>query len=282
MNPLFFKVCMVIGQLSPTPAPTPTPEAKAFGAGLPAAAEKLVGNLFPPPPTPTPEPAVLTPLVEAAEAVVEPGFAERLLNFIHDGGPVMFPMLFLAFVVVVLIVERFLYLRQINKGLGAFTAKFFGLWEGEKKAEATRAVREHGSIVANMLAAGIRNEDKGKQSMREAMQEQALAEMPMLNRFMSTIAVIGTLMPIMGLLGTVTGMISTFEVITVKGTGDPKALAGGISEALITTETGLIFAIPILLFHTFLSNRVDRFLTEMEKNATRLLAGLRDKGGEGA
>jgi len=239
-----------VAQVSPTPTPTPADLTPAL--------------------SPTP---LLTPTPPPIEAI-EPNFAVRLLEFVAKGGPVMIPMIMLAFLVFVLIVERYLYIRQINRGSAKFTGEFFSLWDSGKADAAAKAAENHEGPIARMLAAGIKAVGKGKQTMREAMQEQALSETPALNRFMSTIATIGTIMPIMGLLGTVTGMIKTFEVITVKGTGDPKALAGGISEALITTETGLIFAIPILLFHTFLSNRVDRYLNEMEKFATRLLASI--------
>ena len=255
----------IIAQVSPTPPAGP--------GSVPAEAVALVSPsplvMSTPLPIPTPPPEVL-----------EPNFAVRLLEFVGKGGPVMIPMIMLAFLVVVLIVERYLYLRQINRGSVGFTKNFFDLWNSGQIEKASTLAQENEGPIANMLAAGLRAIDRGKQTMREAMQEQALSEAPALNRFMAIIATVGTIMPIMGLLGTVTGMIKTFEVITVKGTGDPKALAGGISEALITTETGLIFAIPILLFHTFLSGRIDRYFNEMEKYATRVLSSIRGGNGE--
>jgi len=265
VNAFVFQVLATISQASPTPAASPIP-----GDVTPA----LTAT-----PLATPLAEAVTPL---SEAVADPGFAVRLLEFIVKGGPVMIPMILLAFVVIVLIVERYLYLRQINKGSTQFSVDFFRLWDAGNRVDAHTLAKKHDGAIARMMAGALGSLERGKQAIREAMQEQALDEMPALNRFMSAIGTIGTIMPIMGLLGTVTGMIKTFEVITVKGTGDPKALAGGISEALITTQTGLIFAIPILLFHTFLAARIDRYLNEMEKNATRLLAGLKDQGNNGA
>ena len=84
------------------------------------------------------------------------------------------------------------------------------------------------------------------------------------------LAVFGAVAPLLGLLGTVTGMIETFRVITLHGTGDPKLMSGGISEALITTELGLAVAIPIMLLHTVLSRRVDHVIGDMEKQAVHL------------
>ncbi len=251
----------VIGQVSPAAAVSPTP------------ADALLEL------SPTPL-ATVTPLLTPTPEVVDPSYAVRLIEFVIKGGPVMIPMILLAFFVFVLIVERYLYLVQINRGSRTFTLDFFKLWDAGKRAEATKLADDHPGPIARMLAAGIRAAHKDKETIRESMQEQALGDAPALNRFMAVIATIGTLMPIMGLLGTVTGMIKTFEVITIKGTGDPKALAGGISEALITTETGLIFAIPIILFHTFLSGRIERYLNDMEKFATRLLAGIKNNDGE--
>ena len=94
--------------------------------------------------------------------------------------------------------------------------------------------------------------------------------MPRLERFLAILAIFGAIAPLLGLLGTVTGMIDTFRVITLYGTGDPRMMSGGISEALITTELGLAVAIPIMLFHTFLSRRVDHLVGDMEEKAVAL------------
>ena len=98
------------------------------------------------------------------------------------------------------------------------------------------------------------------------MQEAILHELPRLQRGLALLAVFGAVAPLLGLLGTVTGMIDTFRVITLFGTSDPKLMSGGISEALVTTEVGLAVAIPIMLLHTFLSRRVDHVIGDMEEN----------------
>jgi biopolymer transport protein ExbB len=87
---------------------------------------------------------------------------------------------------------------------------------------------------------------------------------------MALLAVLGAVAPLLGLLGTVTGMIETFRIITVHGTGDPKLMSGGISEALVTTELGLAVAIPVMLLHTVLSRRVDHVIGDMEKQAVHM------------
>jgi biopolymer transport protein ExbB len=109
------------------------------------------------------------------------------------------------------------------------------------------------------------------------MYEQILSQVPLLERFLSPLAVCASVAPLLGLLGTVTGMIHTFNLITVFGTGDAKLLSGGISEALITTEVGLMIAVPALLIHAYLSRRVRRAVALTQQtaimfvNATKLL-----------
>jgi biopolymer transport protein ExbB len=113
-----------------------------------------------------------------------------------------------------------------------------------------------------------RHEDR--ETLESILQEAILRELPRLERGLSPLAIFGAVAPLLGLLGTVTGMIETFNVITVFGTGDPKLMSSGISEALVTTEIGLIVAIPVMLLHTFLSRRVDAILGEMEEKAVSL------------
>jgi len=104
----------------------------------------------------------------------------------------------------------------------------------------------------------------------DAIQETFLHEFPKLERFLPSIRMLSSVAPILGLLGTVTGIIATFDMITVVGGGKPRLLAGGISEALITTATGLIIAIPGLLAHSFLSGRINGIIAETERFAASL------------
>jgi len=112
------------------------------------------------------------------------------------------------------------------------------------------------------------------------LQESILHELPRVERGLSVLAVLGAIAPLLGLLGTVSGMIDTFRVITLFGTGDPKMMSGGISEALITTELGLAVAIPIMLFHTFLSRRVEHIVGEMEEKAVFLTNSIQKQAAD--
>jgi len=103
--------------------------------------------------------------------------------------------------------------------------------------------------------------------MENVLQEAILAQIPPIERFLSTLGMLAAIAPLMGLLGTVTGMINTFHVITYYGAGDPRMMSGGISEALVTTMLGLTVAIPIMLFHTLLSRRVETQISTMEEKS---------------
>ena len=113
--------------------------------------------------------------------------------------------------------------------------------------------------------------------MSDAVQEKILHELPQLERFMSAIAILAGVAPLLGLLGTVTGMITTFETIAIFGSGEPRLMAGGISEALLTTATGLVIAIPILFIHSYLSGRTENLMADMERFSATLLNLLNEK-----
>lgn len=130
------------------------------------------------------------------------------------------------------------------------------------------------SPVAAMLAAGAQHVGKPQELIEEVMYERVLTTRLKLERMLPFVAICASSAPLLGLLGTVTGIINTFKLITVFGSGDVKTLSGGISEALITTEFGLIVAIPSLLLHAFLARKVQGVINEMEKAAVSLLNQL--------
>ncbi|RLB10513.1 MAG: MotA/TolQ/Exb proton channel, partial [Deltaproteobacteria bacterium] len=109
--------------------------------------------------------------------------------------------------------------------------------------------------------------DMTREELEDRLQEAILNEIPALERFLSTIIILAEISPLLGLLGTVTGIINTFHVITLYGTGDPRIMSSGISEALVTTMLGLMVAIPVMFFHTLLSTKVENMISRMEKAA---------------
>jgi biopolymer transport protein ExbB len=163
------------------------------------------------------------------------------------GGPVMIPLVIVAILALILICHA-----------GNF-----------RKAD-NIAIENPGVISRTMLACLSRRlEDTTV--MEDAIAEAILHELPKVERFLPSIGILAGVAPLLGLLGTVTGMISTFDTITIFGSGQPRLMAGGISEALITTATGLVIAIPVLLIHSFLSSRCDRLLADTERFSATLL-----------
>jgi biopolymer transport protein ExbB len=148
------------------------------------------------------------------------------------------------------------------------------LFEAIKNRRLADARKQAATLVGptgEMLRAGVEHVTEPKQLVEEVMFEKTLETRLRLQRFLSFIAVCAAAAPLMGLLGTVTGIINTFKLITVFGTGDAKTLSSGISEALITTEFGLIVAIPALFFHAFLSRKARRVIDAMEKTSVSFL-----------
>lgn len=143
---------------------------------------------------------------------------------------------------------------------------------------ATELAREVPGPTGEMLQEGLRNREEPKELIEEIMYEKILELQPKLERLLQIIAVTAATAPLMGLLGTVTGMINTFKLITIFGTGDARNLSGGISEALITTEFGLIVAIPALIMHAMLSRRVQAILSNMEKTSLAFVNALSRRG----
>ena len=131
-----------------------------------------------------------------------------------------------------------------------------------------------GSPLGEILAAGISNARNGREIMKESIEEQAGKVIHDLEKYLNTLGTIAAIAPLLGLLGTVIGMIDVFTVIMLEGTGNAGVLAGGISKALITTAAGLTVAIPSLIFHRLFSRRVDELVVTMEQEAIKLVEVL--------
>ena len=129
--------------------------------------------------------------------------------------------------------------------------------------------------TGEMIAVGVANHAEPKELLEEILLEKMVSTQPKIERLLSIIAVTAATAPLLGLLGTVTGMINTFKLITIFGTGDAKSLSGGISEAPITTEFGLVVAIPSLIFHAFLSRKARGIMAGMERVAMSFVNGVK-------
>jgi len=140
-------------------------------------------------------------------------------------------------------------------------------------AQRLKSLRQ-GSPLGAILAAGLANRHQGRDVMRESIQEAASHVIHQLERYLNTLGTVAAVTPLMGLLGTVLGMISVFTEITTHGTGNAGALAGGISEALITTAAGLAVAIPSLVMHRHYTSRIESIVVDLEREAIKLVDAI--------
>jgi biopolymer transport protein ExbB len=199
---------------------------------------------------------------------------DAFIRWFKAGGPVMIPLFLLLIWAISITVWKMIQFMMKRGGNKKLSKVVFGCL-GNNDIEGARAfAAKRKGVVARVVRTCLEHSQWNRTSAEKAVKEMLIEELPSINKHLNTLAVLAGAAPLLGLLGTVTGMINLFEVITNYGTGDPKMLAGGISEALITTEVGLIIAIPILLIHNFLRNRTNDLQSEMEKYAIRILNRL--------
>jgi biopolymer transport protein ExbB len=199
---------------------------------------------------------------------------ETWREHVAKGGPVMIPILLLAGAALAIGIYKWLQLARVREPPPRrVSALLDAVRRGDHEA-AREAANKIGGPTGEMLASGVEHITDPKELVEEVMYERVLETQLQMNRFLSFVAVTAAAAPLMGLLGTVTGIINTFKLITVYGTGDASTLSSGISEALITTEFGLIVAIPALFLHAYLSRKSRRFIDRMEKTAVSFLNRL--------
>ena len=192
-----------------------------------------------------------------------------LLDDFEAGGVLMWPILIVACLAILIMIERFILLYTTKANTDTITERINKLAESGNWKQAKIACDEQSSVpTCRMLASAVGNVGATQEVLENTLQEAILRETPRLERFLTTLGVLGAIAPLLGLLGTVTGMINTFNVIRAQGAGDPSAMAGGISEALLTTQFGLTVAVPVILIHHLLSRRVDKILGDMEEKGT--------------
>jgi len=196
---------------------------------------------------------------------------ETLWEHIKKGGPVMWPIFLLAGAALVVALYRWFGLAFVKRPSRAKLQELYALVEnGGHAAARTKAATLPGP-VGSMLAVGAEHLGEPRSLVEEVMFENVLTTRLKLQRFLPFIAISAAAAPLLGLLGTVTGIMNTFQLITVFGTGDVKTLSSGISEALITTEYGLIVAIPSLLIHALLTRKAKSIVDDMETSAVAFL-----------
>jgi Biopolymer transport proteins len=198
-----------------------------------------------------------------------------MFDIIQKGGAIMYPIILCSIIAFAIILERLHYLRRMKIDTIAFMNNIEGALKHNKVAEAVKICEDTEGPIAAIVKAGILKYDRPRQEMREAIEDAGHQEVPRLERHIKILATIAHISPLLGLLGTVTGMVKAFQVIQARTIGlNPVSagdLAGGIWEALLTTAAGLIVAIPTIAAYHYLAARVQDFVFEMERSATELI-----------
>ncbi|MAE36082.1 MAG: biopolymer transporter ExbB [Oceanospirillaceae bacterium] len=194
-----------------------------------------------------------------------------MLEIIQSGGWMMVPIIIASVLALAITVERFWTLRPGKIAPPDLLSQVWSWMKNKQLDSAKIRTLKDSSPLGNVLAAGLINSRHGRQIMKESIEEVASHEIHEMERYLNALGTIAAVAPLMGLLGTVIGMIKVFAEIMAQGTGQANLLAGGISEALITTAAGLVIAIPALICHRMLQRRVDEIVVYMEQEALKLV-----------
>ncbi len=193
-------------------------------------------------------------------------------DIIGSMGIMAIPLVLSSIVAIVVILNLFLTLKRskvIPEGITETAQKLAR--SGKVTSAHIEKIRE-GSLLGRVLATGLENLGQPRHLIKENIEESGRHVIHSMDKYMTTLGTVAAIAPLLGLLGTVVGMIEVFSVITAQGVGSPTELAGGISKALITTAAGIIIAVPALIFHRFFRGKINDYAIEMEKKAIMLIS----------
>ena len=197
-----------------------------------------------------------------------------MFEIVKAGGPVMVPIILASIVAAAIFLERLWTLQQRRVMPAELTEKVWKWVEQRQIQDKHILALQQNSPLGKILAAGLANRHRDRAILKEAIEDTGRHVVHELERFIGTLGTIASISPLLGLLGTVIGMIRTFNAIRTEGIGDPASLGGGIAEALITTAAGLIIAVPALMAYRYLRGRVDALVIRMEKESLKLVQAI--------
>ena len=207
-----------------------------------------------------------------------------MLELVKAGGWLMLPIIACSVIALAIIVER-IWSLQVRRVLPKHLVAQVWRWEKIHQLNDERLTElQASSPLGSILAAGIANRHENRDVMKESIEDTGRHIVHELERYLNTLGTIAAITPLLGLLGTVIGMIKVFATITTQGVGNPGALAGGISEALITTAAGMSVAIPTLMFYRYFRGRVRMLVLKMEQEAmimVEIMLGQRGRSDAG-
>jgi biopolymer transport protein ExbB len=197
-----------------------------------------------------------------------------MLKLFHDGGIMMYPLLLSSIVAVAIILERFYALRR-NKILIPEIIHLIEQFQSLKDVDLAKNIcQKYRGPLSNLIRLGLENSSLDREEIKEIIEDQGRQEIRQLEKRLSVLETIAVVSPLLGLLGTVLGMVRVFGVIRELGVGQAGALSGGISEALITTVAGLFIGIPALIFYNYFTSKAENFVLDIEKYSNFLIQRL--------
>ena len=194
-----------------------------------------------------------------------------MFELISSGGWLMVPIILCSVISVAIIIERLWTLKKDNVAPADLVVDIEHLLEQHQITEDRLEELEHSSYLGRILVAGLCVPNQTPAEIRRSIEEAGRHVVHELEKYLNALGTIAAITPLLGLLGTVIGMIKVFAAITAVGVGNPQILAGGISEALITTAAGLSVGIPSLMFHRYFKGKINELTVDMEQHALRLL-----------
>ena len=198
-------------------------------------------------------------------------------DMIKKGGVWIWPILFIALISLVCGIIKLMQLASIHSPKTAWMTELIKAWRKGAEEEVHQLLSQSNHPISSMIERALEFTDSGPDVVEEVFYEQLLSLESHMQKWLPFIAITAAIAPLLGLLGTVSGMIQTFNVITVVGTSDTKPLAGGISEALVTTLFGLAVAIPALVLHSILSRKSNGIVQLTEKLGLMFVNGMKKK-----
>jgi biopolymer transport protein ExbB len=194
-----------------------------------------------------------------------------VFEMVQAGGWLMLPILLSSVIALAIIGERFWSLQQKRINPATLVSQVWQWYKSDSLTDQNIQALANSSPLGRVLAAGLMNRHHPREIMKESIEDTGRQVVVELERYLNTLGTIASITPLLGLLGTVIGMIKVFAAITTHGVGNPSVLAGGISEALITTAAGLSVAIPSLIFYRYFRGKVDELVIKMEEEALKIV-----------
>ena len=194
-----------------------------------------------------------------------------MFEMVQAGGWLMLPILLCSVIALAIIGERFWSLQKKRINPVTLVSQVWQWYKSDNLTDQNIEALAKTSPLGRVLAAGLVNRHHPREIMKESIEDTGRQVVVELERYLNTLGTIASITPLLGLLGTVIGMIKVFAAITAHGVGDPSVLAGGISVALITTAAGLSVAIPSLIFYRYFRGKVDELVIKMEEEALKIV-----------